>query len=148
MTKSYQLKCYCHLFWVYRPSITSQFFPKNEQFLIFPQFLGFEETISFIRINAAGDMIAVGCLDETIKVYSNAANSKMTKVTDIKCEGGEITALSFHKKGNVLLGGFKDGSLHMWALPSGKEMSVFYGHIDEISDAQFSRGGKKKIQKK
>ena len=41
-----------------------------------------------------------------------------------------------------MLGGFKDGTLHMFSVDKEKEMMSYYGHIDEVTDAQFSIDGK------
>ena len=50
--------------------------------------------------------------------------------------------MRFHHKADMLLAGFKDGTIHMWSLPKGKEVATFFGHIDEISQCQFTADGK------
>lgn len=42
----------------------------------------------------------------------------------------------------MLLVGFKDGTIHMYSLEKQKLLRSFYGHIDEVSDSQFSLDGK------
>jgi WD40 repeat protein len=50
--------------------------------------------------------------------------------------------MSFHQKADLLIAGFKDGTVQMWGLPKGKEVASFYGHIDEITQCDFTPDGK------
>lgn len=50
-------------------------------------------------------------------------------------------SLVFHKKGNVLLAGSRDGSLALWNCHNGKLMNTFLGHRDAVTKTAFTPDG-------
>ncbi|ORY30692.1 WD40 repeat-like protein [Rhizoclosmatium globosum] len=54
----------------------------------------------------------------------------------------EVTWLNWHPRGNALLCGSSDGTLWMWAVPSGQCMNVFTGHSASVLCGQFTPDGK------
>jgi ribosome assembly protein SQT1 len=49
--------------------------------------------------------------------------------------------IDWHPKGNVILAGGADGTIWMWAVPSGTFMKMFLGHSDGITAIQFTPDG-------
>merc|ERR1711976_275442 len=114
--------------------------------------LGMKETVSLVAYNFDGSMVALGCLDETIRLFNTTTGSQEKEII---CPASEISTLDFHPKGNAILSSFKDGSIILYSAKTGNEMAQFYGHSSEVYGAYFtpdkksivSIGGDKTLRK-
>jgi WD40 repeat protein len=76
-------------------------------------------------------------MDGKIFIFNNQNGQKLSSL-----EGPtEIVWLKWHPKGNVLLAGSEDGTVWMWSIPSGACMSVFTGHLEQVSCGDFTPDG-------
>lgn len=100
----------------------------------------FTESVSFVALNFDNTLLAVGTLDKNDTVVVLELEG-FTRIAQFSQEDGEITAMKFHPKGNIILTSYTDGSLHMYSADKKTLVRSFFGHIDEVTDAQFSNDG-------
>ncbi|KAJ3248915.1 hypothetical protein HDU78_009432 [Chytriomyces hyalinus] len=85
-----------------------------------------------------GQFLATGGMDGRVYVYKSSSGDQI-----LLLEGpDEVTWLNWHPRGNALLCGSADGTLWMWAIPSGQCMNVFTGHGSSVSCGQFTPDGR------
>eukprot|EP00033_Pygsuia_biforma_P003477 GCRY01003807.1.p1 GENE.GCRY01003807.1~~GCRY01003807.1.p1 ORF type:complete len:409 (+),score=63.43 GCRY01003807.1:67-1227(+) len=97
-----------------------------------------KDTVSAVKFNHDGSILAVGGMDGTLVVYKVSSHEK---VYDLETPGAEIMWLEWHQKGNVLMAGFSDSSVWIYA-PNGSVMNYLYGHSDVVHCGLFSPSGK------
>jgi len=101
--------------------------------------LDMKETVSLVNYNCDGTMVALGCLDETIRLFDT--NTGILQ-KEIICPASEISTMNFHPKGNAILTSYKDGSIILYNAKSGNELCQFYGHSSEVYGAYFTPDNK------
>jgi len=101
--------------------------------------LDMKETVSLVGYNFDGSMVALGCLDETIRLFDTSTGKQ---AREIICPASEISTLNFHPKGNAILTSFKDGSIIIYSAKTGNEMAHFFGHTSEVYGAFFTPDAK------
>ncbi|KAJ3148670.1 hypothetical protein HDU89_004520 [Geranomyces variabilis] len=97
-----------------------------------------DDSIVAAAFSADGQYAATGGMDGKVHVSSSSTGESVCVL-----EGPtEITWLTWHPRGNVVLAGTEDSTMWMWQVPSGNCMNVFSGHVEGVTCGQFSPDGK------
>ncbi|KAJ1965775.1 60S ribosomal subunit assembly or modification protein [Dispira parvispora] len=99
---------------------------------------GFTDSVTTVRFNLDGTMVAAGSMDGKVGVWYTADGKSVATLDG----PSEVTWLDWHSRGNILLAGSADGTMWMWALPSGQCMNVFSGHPEPVTCGQFTPNGR------
>ncbi|KAK0565825.1 60S ribosomal subunit assembly or modification protein [Tilletia horrida] len=111
-----------------------------------------QHTDSVISVgwSADGNLVATASMDGTVKVWgkdaqapANAEGTESWKVVAALEGPDEITWMSWHPKGPVLVAGAQDGTVWMWQLPKGGVMQVFSGHTAPCTCGSWTPDGKR-----
>lgn len=100
----------------------------------------FKETINCLDFNSEGNMMAYACLDGRVGLIN--LGEEIEEIYQLEGPTEELSSLSFHPKGNALLGSSRDGSIWVWNCNKGKAIKSFYGHNDSVSQCNFTPSGK------
>ncbi|EGG09528.1 uncharacterized protein MELLADRAFT_42600, partial [Melampsora larici-populina 98AG31] len=105
---------------------------------------GHLESVSILKFSENGHYLASASVDGNIKIWQSQDLVNYNRWSFlIDLEGSEeVTWISWHPKGSVLLAGFADGLSTMWSIPSGETMQVFNGHNSMATCGQFTPDGK------
>ncbi|KAH9812126.1 WD40-repeat-containing domain protein [Melampsora americana] len=105
---------------------------------------GHLESVSILKFSENGQFLASASVDGNIKIWKSLDLVNFNRWSFlIDLEGSEeVTWISWHPKGSVLLAGFADGLSTMWSIPSGETMQVFNGHNSMATCGQFTPDGK------
>ncbi|KAL9940279.1 hypothetical protein V8E36_000984 [Tilletia maclaganii] len=125
---------------------------------------GHTDSVISVGWSSDGKMAASASMDGTVKVWSQAGpavqevdgaastGAAASATEDVhsawkviaNLEGpDEITWMSWHPKGPVLVAGAQDGTVWMWQLPSANVMQVFSGHTAACTCGQWTPDGKR-----
>ncbi|KAL0078121.1 WD40-repeat-containing domain protein [Phycomyces blakesleeanus] len=100
---------------------------------------GHTDSVTAVAFSVDGDYVASAGMDGKVRVWKTMTGEFCTAV-----EGpDDIIWINWHPKGNILLAGASDGTLWMWAMPSGKFMNIFTGHAAPVTSGCFTPDGKK-----
>ncbi|KAI7863342.1 WD40-repeat-containing domain protein [Spinellus fusiger] len=100
---------------------------------------GHTDSVISVAFSVGGDYVASAGMDGKVYVWKSTTGEMCTSV-----EGpDEMIWIDWHPKGNILLAGASDGSLWMWAMPSGKFMNIFSGHAAPVTAGCFTPDGKR-----
>jgi len=99
---------------------------------------GHKDSVSTVQFNMDGSLLATASYDSTVKVW-NTQDGSLIKSLEGPTEAMEC--ITWHSKGNIILGGSSDASCWMWA-SNGTCLNVFYGHSAAVNTAIFSSDGK------
>ncbi|PRP78980.1 WD40 repeat-containing protein [Planoprotostelium fungivorum] len=102
------------------------------------EFTGHTDTVSCVKFNVAGNLLATASYDCTVKVW-NVADGTLIKSIEGPSEG--IEWLTWHTKGNIILAGSSDASCWMWT-SAGQCMGSFHGHGGAVNTGLFTSDGK------
>ncbi|CAH7686201.1 WD40-repeat-containing domain protein [Phakopsora pachyrhizi] len=105
---------------------------------------GFKDSVSCAEFSNDGSYLACASVDGLIKVWRNVDEDRFARwefLIDLESTD-EVTWLSWHSKGNLLLVGSSDGMVSMWQIPSGKNIQVFAGHTAMVTCGCFTPDGK------
>ncbi|KAG0142607.1 hypothetical protein CROQUDRAFT_50058 [Cronartium quercuum f. sp. fusiforme G11] len=105
---------------------------------------GHHDSISFIQFNFNGIYLATASVDGLIKIWyckDHQTFHDWNFLLDL--EGSEeVTWISWHPRGNVIVAGFADGLSTMWTIPTGDTIQVFSGFSALPTCGQFTPDGK------
>ncbi|KAG2219391.1 hypothetical protein INT45_010967 [Circinella minor] len=100
---------------------------------------GHTDSVTAVAFSVDGDYVASAGMDGKVRVWKAHTGEFCTAV-----EGpDEIVWIDWHPKGNIVLAGASDSTIWMWAMPSGKFMNIFNGHIGPVTAGHFTTDGKK-----
>ncbi|MBW0538721.1 hypothetical protein O181_078436 [Austropuccinia psidii MF-1] len=108
------------------------------------QLSGHSDSLSSIEFSHDGHFLATGGVDGKVKIWQNSDQENFLNwqfLLDLEASD-EVTWLSWHPKGLVLLAGCFDGMIYMWQIPSGATMHVFAGHDSMTTCGTFTPDGK------
>ena len=91
-----------------------------------------------LRISPDGKAVAVGCDDNSIRLY-DSVTLKQTK--KFEGHGAAVNSVSFASDGQWIVSGSQDKTIRIWSLTSGKEIAKLLGHSAPLSSVVFSSDG-------
>lgn len=100
---------------------------------------GHTDTISSIKFNFDGSILATGGMDGCVKLWKTDTGRCLHSLSG---PGDSVEWISWHPRGNVILAGCADYTTWMWSADSGECMQVFTGHSASVTCGDFSADGK------
>ncbi|KAG9396643.1 WD domain, G-beta repeat [Carpediemonas membranifera] len=124
------------------------FLVRGEEGRVLAELEGHGESVVATAFNFDNSLVATACLDGVIRVYRTTENAmgKLIATCEGSSEGAEW--LAWHPKGNVIMGGFGDGTCWLWHIKTtaGQEdaryMATLTGHSGAVTCGGFTIDGK------
>ncbi len=91
-----------------------------------------------LRISPDGKWIAIGCDDNSIRLYDSGTLQQTKKFVG---HAAAVNSVSFSSDGRWLVSGSQDKTIRVWSLASGKEITTLLGHSAPLSSVVFSSDG-------
>ena len=101
---------------------------------------GHADTVTVVAFSPAGDTIATGSIDTTVKIWSVATGECLHTLTDLS---GEVECLLWHPSGLALLAGASDAQTIMWNAKKGQVAMYYCGHRGTVTGLLWALGHKK-----
>ena len=91
-----------------------------------------------LRVSNDGKAIAVGCDDNSIRLFDTITLRQTKKLSG---HGASVNTVSFSSDGQWIVSGSQDKTIRVWSLASGKEIAKLLGHSAPLSSVVFSSDG-------
>ncbi|MEQ1825483.1 MAG: protein kinase [Pirellula sp.] len=91
-----------------------------------------------LRLSPEGTAIAVGCDDNSIRLYDPITLLQKSKFMG---HSDAVTCLSFSSDGQWIVSGSQDKTIRVWSVASGKEITKLQGHSASLMSVEFSSDG-------
>ncbi len=91
-----------------------------------------------IRISPDGTVFAVGCDDNSIRLYDSGTLQQRSKFNG---HSAAVTCLSFSSDGQWIVSGSLDKSIRVWSVSTGKEITKLLGHSAPLASVVLSSDG-------
>ena len=99
---------------------------------------GHNKAINTVAFSPAGDLLATGSSDTTIRLWDL---DKQRAVAALTGHTSKVHCVAFSPDGRTLASGGNDGTLRLWNLLLNKQVAVFQGHRSAIWKVAFSPDG-------
>ena len=100
---------------------------------------GHDAAVSSVAFSPAGDLIASGSWDKTVKIW-DALTGK--EIRTLAGHNQKVTAIAFHPTRKELASGSEDRFVRTWNLETGEVLHKL-GHIDDVKCLAYSADGQK-----
>lgn len=103
------------------------------------------QNVPRLRFTIDGQMLAAGCYDRTIKLWStsNILDNDALVMPDkvIRGQSSIVDALEFSRRDLIMASGGDDRIIRLWDQDTGQQRAALKGHQGGIADLQFSADG-------
>ncbi|NES95853.1 MAG: hypothetical protein F6K32_11575 [Desertifilum sp. SIO1I2] len=89
-----------------------------------------------VMFNPDATMFAVGCSDQSIKLWNSATGGLVQTFTGHQ---GSVYAVAISSDGKLLASGSEDGTIVLWGLETGEKLQTLSGHRGGVRAIAFSR---------
>uniref|UniRef100_A0ACD5H0P5 WD40 repeat domain-containing protein n=1 Tax=Desertifilum tharense IPPAS B-1220 TaxID=1781255 RepID=A0ACD5H0P5_9CYAN len=92
-----------------------------------------------VMFNPDATMFAVGCNDQSIKLWNSATGGLVQTFTGHQ---GSVYAVAISSDGKLLASGSEDGTIVLWGLETGEKLQTLSGHRGGVRAIAFSQDRK------
>lgn len=95
--------------------------------------------VTAVAFNPSGTMMATGCLDGSVRLWSYP---DVSLAHDVRGNAGEVVAATFSPDSRILLTASHDGTARFWDVASGKQLGPALRHTDAVLAIAYHPNGR------